>query len=522
MSAPIPTHQDPRFERACSLYRSGQLSAAQPVLAEILRYQPQHAGALYHLGLIAARTRNPAAAADLFGRAAQADPHNAKAHYCEGLALQGLGQSNRALASYDRAIAVKPDYAEAYFGRANVLRELGRPDAALPDYDQAIALKPDYAEACCNRAIALRDLHQLDAALESLRAAVTIKADFAPVYLNLGNVLSELGQWDAAVSSYDRAIAIQPDYAEAYCNRAFGLLLRGQFASGWRDHEWRWKNPRSPSCHEQRSWRQPLWLAEESVAGKTVLLHSEQGLGDTIQFCRYAQRVAELGARVILEVQPPLRGLLSQLPGVAELVARGSPLPDFDCHCPLMSLPLAFRTDLRSVPWTGSYLRGDATKVSHWLARLGAKRAPRIGLVWSGSASKWNDLHRDIPLAQWLPHLPPGLQYISLQKEVRETDREALRSSPILDTSEHLLDFTDTAALCECMDLVLSVDTSVAHLSGALGKPTWILLSFMPAWRWLLDRDDSPWYPTVTLYRQARPGEWHGVFERVAVDLARR
>jgi tetratricopeptide (TPR) repeat protein len=483
---------------------------------------PTDADSLYRRGLNAARARNPRLAVELFGQAAAAAPGDAKVRYCEALALHETGELSRALASYRRAIEIAPDYAEAYFGRANVLRAQGSPEAALADYDRAIELRPNYAEACCNRGIVLRDLHRLEEARASLQAAIVLRPELSAGYLNLGNVSNELRDWQAALQAYDRAISLKPDYAEAYCSRAFASLLRGDFASGWRDNEWRWKNANSSNFQERRARRQPLWLGRESVAGRTVLLHSEQGLGDTLQFCRYAALVAQRGAKVILEVQPPLTDLLAQLPDVSQVVARGAPLPDFDFHCPLMSLPLAFETNLHSIPGTARYLSGAAAKISSWRARLGDGTEPRIGLVWSGSATKRNDRHRSLRLAELVPHLPPGLRYVSLQKEVREGDRQVLRETPaILDFSNRLLDFSDTAALCECMDLVLSVDTSVAHLSAALGKPTWILLPFTPDWRWLLDREDSPWYPTARLYRQATPGDWTRVLERARADLTR-
>ena len=271
----------------------------------------------------------------------------------------------------------------------------------------------------------------------------------------------------------------------------------------------------------RRPFTQPLWLGTESLAGKTILLHSEQGLGDTIQFCRYAQLVAELGARVLMEVPEPLVGLLKDVRGVSHVIVRGSPLPTFDYHCPLLSLPLAFKTNLNSIPCSTKYVHADPVKLTHWTSRLGEKRHPRIGLVWSGRTEQKNDHNRSIALAALIPHLPADCQYVSLQKEVRKIDKPMLESSTnILHFGDELHDFTDTAALCELMDVVISVDTSVAHLSGALGQPTWVLLSFNPDWRWLLERDDSPWYPSIKLYRQPRVGDWDSVLVKLTADLA--
>jgi ADP-heptose:LPS heptosyltransferase len=244
-------------------------------------------------------------------------------------------------------------------------------------------------------------------------------------------------------------------------------------------------------------------------------------LGDTIQFCRFAKMVSNLGARVILEVQEPLVGLLATLEGASQIVSRGNSLPTFDYHCPLLSLPLAFNTNLSSIPCSGSYLSRDASKVEQWQAKLGYKAQPRIGLAWSGNAKFTNDRNRSLSIAELIEHLPSGFQYVSLQKEVREADRQILLTcSQILSLTDDLIDFTDTAALCDCLDLVISVDTSVAHLSAALGKTTWLLLPFNSDWRWLMHRDDSPWYPAMKLYRQDRAAGWGGVLAHVARDLA--
>ena len=252
------------------------------------------------------------------------------------------------------------------------------------------------------------------------------------------------------------------------------------------------------------------------------MLHAEQGLGDTIQFCRYAAHVAQLGARVVLEVQAPLVSLLSSLNGVAEVVARGDALPPFDLHCSLLSLPLAFKTTLADIPSAAGYLAAPSAKVGVWRERLGAPERPRIGLVWSGNANHKNDRNRSIALATLLAHLPRGADYVSLQKDVSADDAALMAANPqVRHFGEHLGDFADTAALASLMDLVISVDTSVAHLAGALGRPVWILLPVNPDWRWLLDREGTPWYDAATLYRQKAPGDWQGVLERVKADVSK-
>jgi tetratricopeptide (TPR) repeat protein len=481
--APLPE----KFQQALALQHRGQLAKARFILEKMVKAQPKHGDALNLLGVIAAQTKNPRSAVQFFGKAIAVDLNNAAAYCNRGLALHELGQLNAALTNYDRAIAIKADYADAHFGRGNVLKDLQQPQAALAGYDQGIAINPDFAQA----------------------------------YVNRGFVLKELGQLAAALDSYDRAIALKPGYVKAYCNRAFTSLLGADFDHGWVDYEWRRKLETSPAAGAGTSSPPLPEFSEESLAGKTILLRCEQGLGDTLQFCRYAKLVSDLGARVIMEVQKPLLALLASLQGVSQLVAKGSALPDFDHECPLMSLPLAFKTRLETIPCFKNYLSSDAGKVAQWRTRLGENpRQPRVGLVWSGSRTNYNDANRSILLADVIRYLPAECRYIGLQKDVRDADRKALECNPsVLNAADGQSDFSDAAALCECMDVVISVDTSVAHLAGALGKRTWILLPFSPDWRWLLDRDDSPWYPAVKLYRQSNRGDWSGVLERVRADL---
>ena len=294
------------------------------------------------------------------------------------------------------------------------------------------------------------------------------------------------------------------------------MLLAGDFSTGWREHEWRLKS--HPEL--QRAFVQPLWLGDTPLAGKTILLHAEQGLGDTLQFCRYAPLVAAQGARVVLEVQTPLVELLRDLAGIASVVARGEPLPAFDLHCPLLSLPLAFGTTLDTIPAHIPYLHAPSERMAAWQARLGATTRPRIGLVWSGNAGHKRDRARSIPLYALMPLFDLDAAFVSLQKEVRAADAAVLQqTAKIIDVSPALETFADTAALIAQLDLVIAVDTSVAHLTGALGKPLWLLLPAAPDWRWLTARDDSPWYPTARLFRQTDTRVWGPVVARMRAAL---
>jgi tetratricopeptide (TPR) repeat protein len=531
-----------------------QWDAALADYNQAIAIKADSAEAYYNRGVVLYDLKQWDAALANYNQAIAIKPDYAAAHCNRGNVLRDLKQWKAALASYDQAIAIKVDFVEAYLNRGAVLIDLKELDAALASCTRAIEIDADYAEAHYNRGVALYELKQWDAALASFNQAIAIKAGFVDAYSNRGLVLRELKQWEAALASYDEAIAINPGYAEAYLNRgavlidlkrvdealshynraiqiranyadayynkSIALLLAGDLENGWLAYEWRWKNKGGPVIKETRDFRQPLWLGQESIARETILLHSEQGLGDTLQLCRYVKLVADLGAKVILEVQTPLVSLLAELEGVSQLVARGGDLPDFGYQCPLLSLPLAFNTNLNTIPSSIKYLSADATKAAQWHAKLGENTKPRIGLVWCGSTLHTNDRNRSILLADLIQYLPAEFQYVSLQKDLREADQKALESNPhIVNFSDELNDFSDTAALCECLDLVISVDTSVAHLSGALGKRTWVVLPFSPDWRWLLDRDDSPWYASIKLYRQNSIGDWNGVFERVQADL---
>lgn len=543
------------FEAASALHRNGRFAEAQAVLERLLEAQPRHFEALFLSALIAAQSGHLRRAVELFDEALGVRPDHAASHCNRGVALAELDDFAGALSSYDRAISLKPDYAAAYSNRGNAQKELGQLEAALSSFDRAVAIKPDLAEAYVNRGAVLKDLgrfeaalrsydqaiglrsnlpeahsnrgmvlkelRQWEAALASYNQAIACKADYADAYLNRGVLLAELNRLELAVANYDRAIAINPDFSAAYVNRSMASLLAGNFAAGWIDYEWRWKDETGTNAKERRDFRQPLWLGQQSLAGKTILIYSEQGLGDTLQFCRFVKPVAELGARVILEVQKPLATLLTGLTGVSHLVARGGVLPEYDYQCPLLSLPLAFKTRLESIPAATRYVHVDATQAAQWRTKLPS--GPRIGLMWSGNAMNRRDRQRSVALAELLRYLPAEFHYVSLQKEVRESDAQALRSNAdMMNFADDQKDFSDAAALCECMDLVISVDTSVAHLSGALGKETWILLPFSPDWRWLLGRVDSPWYPTVKLYRQESIDDWSGVLRRVSADLVQK
>jgi tetratricopeptide (TPR) repeat protein len=517
------------LQHAVSLHQQGQLREAEQVYRQALQLDPAQPHALHWLGVLLHQSGRGAQAVELIEAALQIDPSLAEAYCNLGVVLQALGHAEAAYQRFSEALRCRPDYPEAFNNRGNVLRSMQRLKPALLDFQRALQLRPGYPEAWNNCGNVLRELDHLDAALAAFEQAVQIAPAYAEAWNNRGTVLKALRRHDEALESFARALAVRPVYADAHFNESLCRLLLGDFAAGWAKHEWRWEA--DGRAGRRREFAQPLWLgvgargapvpaSDAALAGKTILLHAEQGYGDTLQFCRYVSQVAALGARVILEVQPALQGLLRSLPGVVAVYAQGDSLPAFDFHCPLLSLPLALGTELATIPAALAYLHADPAKVAAWAARLGARTKPRVGLVWSGNPAHRNDRRRSIPLARLAPLLTPALQFISLQTALPEAERAALARLPVLDVADGLHDFEATAALMAGLDYIVTVDTSCAHLAGALGCPATVLLPHSPDFRWLLERDDTPWYPSLRLVRQAEPGVWEAAIERVAAQLA--
>lgn len=547
-------YTDAHYNRSVSLLALKRWDEAAQACSRVLALQPRHPQALYNQGNAYLGLRRWEDALSSYDQAIAVLPGFADAHCNRGNALDQLQRPQEALLSYERAIGCLPNYAQAHMNRGNVLVKLQRHEEAIAAYNRALALQNDYADAYAGRGHAMFELKRFDEALADYQRAIQIDPDnavalahignlqrergaldeamvsfnralaldpqLAEGYVCRGNVWMDLGRTDEVMADYAKAIELQPNYADAHWNQALCLLRMGDFARGWEQYEWRWKRENFTS--PRRDFSQPQWTGEQDVRGLTVLLHAEQGLGDTLQFCRYAPLVAERGARVVLEVQPALHALLRDLPGVAQLCVRHQALPDFDLHCPLLSLPFAFKTDMNSIPARGPYLHAREPQIQQWGERLGSFAARRrIGMVWSGSTTHKNDRNRSLSFERLLKAMPADAQLVSLQKEVRPADLEVLRArGEVLHFGEQLQDFSDTAALVQHMDLVISVDTSVAHLAGAMGKPTWVLLPFMPDWRWLLGRSDSPWYPGMRLFRQVAPARWDEPLDELKAALA--
>jgi tetratricopeptide (TPR) repeat protein len=504
-----PDYAECYNSRGLALQELKRPSEAQSAFDRAIALKPDFAEAYFNRGLALQDLQQPMEALAAYEKAVALRPSFPEAYYSRGRLLEQLSRSTEALASYDKAIALKPAFAEAYTDRGNILQEMRLLEEALASHDRAIMLKPDFAEAYNNRSIALFYLMRPTEALTSCDRALALKPDFPQAYNNRGNILQDLKRFEEAFAAYNKAIALDSDHVEAYNNRAVLLLLMGRFDAGWPEYEWRKKRRDGPVAANY--YPQPLWTGEENISGKTVFIWWEQGFGDTIQFCRYAKLLEGRGAKVVMSVQQPLLALLKSLSPTVEVVDH-DPV-DFDYHCPLMSLPLAFRTALDSIPSEPRYITADRKLRAEWEAHLPPKTKPRIGVIWSGSVAH-KIYNRSISLETFLALVTPHADWICLQKEISEDDVATLRQDGrIIFFGDDLRDFSDTAAIIDLLDLVITIDTSVAHLAGAMGKRVWILLPYNGDWRWLLDRDDTPWYPSARLFRQNELGNWAGVVE---------
>lgn len=521
----MPARSDPEaaanaIRQGNALLAQGQTAAAARLYEAALEADAANADACVNLGFVLKELGQPAAARDYLMRAIQLKPRSEDAHYLLGVVAEMQGNLMEAAQHLEDVIVIAPGFGPAWQDLCRMYLHDGSRDEVLRSLDRAIAIKPDCPEAWLNRGNALKLLCRFAAAVESYDQALRLRPDYVEAWNNRGSALHDLGRFAEASASFDHALRLNPEHADAHWNQSLTRFLLGDYGRAWAQYEWRWR--RTELNEKAPSFKQPLWLGAEDLQGKTILLHAEQGLGDTLQFCRYAECVAALGARVILGVPAALMPVLKGLEGVAQLAATENELPPFDYQCPLLSLPLAFKTELGDISGK-PYLQADPEKVVTWRQLVGERRAPRVGLVWSGSTIHKNDRNRSIPFAEFREILLPGIEYFCLQKEIRTADREALATHPEIRSFEaELRDFGDTAALIEQMDLVISVDTSVAHLAGALGKEVWILLPRVPDWRWLLERSDSPWYDSARLFRQPQAGDWDSVLRDVRDRLRKR
>jgi tetratricopeptide (TPR) repeat protein len=528
--------------------KAGENEAAERVLKAALAADPMHARAWHRLGLIAQGRGEHTAAAGLFRRALALEPDAPELHNNLGVSAGALGRGDEAIACYRRALALRPEYAkaclnlgaalmgndefaeaaqclaraaaldrklaEAPYNLGNLAEKQGDYAAAAENFKRAAALRPQFYEAHNNLGAVLLKAGNPDEAHASFKRAVALKPDTAEAHHNLASALTELGRYDEALASCRRATALDPAHAQANFTEAMLLLVQGKLREGFEQYEWRWKL----GTLMPRAFPVPLWNGED-LAGRTILLHGEQGFGDTIQGLRYVPLVAARGARVVLEVPPPLVRLAAGLPGVAALVAGGQALPPCDFACPLLSLPRAFGTTLETIPTDVPYLSPEPEAVERWRQALGGAGF-KVGIAWAGSPLHRSDARRSIDAEKFEPLLRlKGVRWFSLQVGGRAGDLARLPPGLVTDLSPQLSDFAETAAAIANLDLVVTIDTAIAHLAGAIGRPAWVMLRMMPDWRWLIDRDDSPWYPTLRLYRQRRRGDWDEVVRRVRAAL---
>jgi len=560
---PGPFNLGQSLNEALALHRQGRLREAEKIYARVLKAAPDHFDALNLLGTVKAQFGRLGDAHRLLSAAVKINPRVPDAWCNLGQVLHGLKRDEEALGSFAKAHALAPDNADILNQHANALLSLGRhaealaefrqvlarapqhvearinsgialaalgkPDEAVAAFDQALAAAPSHPVAHYNRGIALFNLGRQAEAIAAHDRVLAIAPQHAGAWFNRGQALAALNRLDEAVDSYEKAAAIRKDHADTHFNEALALLTRGDYRRGFEKYEWRWRRTGMPP---QKSRGRPLWLGEYPLTRKTILTHAEQGLGDTIQFARYVPLLAAMGAKVVLEVQRELTTLLARLAGSSVVVARGEAPPPFDVHCPLGSLPLAFKTELSTVPAQVPYLSADDEHLAKWSARLSALERPRIAIAWSGNASHPNDRNRSIAFARLAPLLRSLAQperqasFVAIQRDMRNEDAVALageteEAQQVTPLGPELETFADTAAVIALCDLVISVDTATAHLAGAMGRPVWVLLPFAPDWRWTPAGDTTPWYPTARLFRQTSLGDWDDVIARVGSELTR-
>lgn len=534
-------------------HQTGNLSKAEKVYNQILNIEPENFDALQLKATLLYQSKKYEEALNFFNAAININADFAPLHKNHGNTLKKLNRLDEALFSYKRAIQLQPDsaelynnigkiykelkhfddallnynkaielksgYAEAFFNRATVLKKLENFNEALKNYDKAIELKSDYFTAYSNRGIVLHDLERFDEAINSFNKAIQLKDDYAEAYNFRGVALLYLARFNEACKSYDKAIQLKQNYIEAILHKSFLKLLLGNYSEGW-------------DLYESRKYKQDLkknyfpeskegWLDKDYIKGKKILVYSEQGLGDTFQFCRYLPLLKKLKPKsIFFYLDSPLVSVFSNFDKDITIIEKGKKInEEIDLLYPLLSLPLLFKTRLNNIPNNFPYIIPNSGKNSYWFHKLKKNKNRKIGLVWAGSQNK-NINNRSLSLKQFSSILKLPFEFHSIQKEIRASDQEELDKYKNLQQHQNdLKEFSDTAAILNQMDLIISVDTSVAHLAGALAKRVWILLNYIPDFRWMLDREDSPWYPNARLFRQPKIDDWNSVIKKIEKEL---
>jgi tetratricopeptide (TPR) repeat protein len=538
-----PTHPDSWFFLGTACHMQGKVREAQNHYRRAIGLRPDHASAHYNQGVASEQLNELEQAARCYQQALQFDPTNLSALTNLGNLLTATGKLDDAVVCYREVLRLKPDFVEVHANLGNALSNQEKLDEAQRSYQQALYLCPEYAEAHYNLGILFAKKGQLDDAITSYRQAVSCKPGYVEAHVNLGNALRLTGRMEEALASLDRALKLKPESHSAHWNRVVVLLARGDFEHGWPEYEWRW----AQHSFARRHFSQPLWDGA-SFHTKTLFLYAEQGLGDTMHFTRYLPFVTQLGTKVFLECQPQLLRLLSGFPGINLLLPQGSQLPPFDIQAPLLSLPGKFQTNLASIPAPIPYLHAEPKLLNEWRPKMSGVRCPvsgvgrragfdighrtpdsgrvfKIGISWQGNPTNPGDRHRSIPL-EFFRRLAQvsGVVLINLQKGPGTKQLQEMKGEFSVVDFTNAMDeatgaFVDTAAVMMHLDLVISSDTAIPHLAGALGVPVWLALSLAPDWRWLLHREDSPWYPNFRLFRQKRFGQWPDVFAEIEAEL---
>jgi tetratricopeptide (TPR) repeat protein len=573
------------LESAGLAHQAGRLSEAERLYQQVLEADPTHAEAWHMLGIAKAQAGDNAGAADCIGRAIQMRPGNAgyhtnlgnvlqetrledavtayrhalalapnlaEIHNNLGNALQRKGEIDQAIESYRRAISIRPAFPEAHFNLGNALHKKQRWDDAITAYHKALSLRPNYPDAYLNLGIALFEKGDLEQAIAAYRRALELHPDMTEAHANLGrallrlsrhdqaiaeftralamrpdqpdvehdlgNALREAGRLDEAIGAYQRSLSTRPEFPDSHFGLGWTYLLKGDFERGWAEYEWRAKL--QDAAPHTRQFSEPRWQGED-LRGRRILLHAEQGFGDTLLAFRFVPLVTARGGRVVVQCPAPLLPLLAAQSGIEQAIEDGQPIPPVDVQCPLMSLPGVFTTSLETIPATVPYIHAPLDLVEMWRKRLDESTGViNVGLAWSGKPVPPN---RSVPLATLAPLAQfPGVRWHSLQVGAAATEaRTPPAGMKLTDWSRQLTDFAQTAGLIANLDLMITIDTAVAHLAGAMGKPTWLMLQYAPDWRWQRSRADSPWYATMRLFRQPRPGDWGEVISRIAAELGR-
>jgi tetratricopeptide (TPR) repeat protein len=494
------------------------LDEAANVYRRILQTDSGNPYALHYLGVLEASAGNLDQAKSLLERSLAHQPTNGQFVENYATVLAQAGDDEAALQICRQQLQVDDRNVSLLYVSAVALFKLRRLEEALAQLGKLLSIDPHHVAAINERGSVLAELAKFDAALDCVQQALTLQPRYADAYLNLGNLYAALKRYDGAFAAYEKAQALKPDLADAHFNEALLRLSLGELTEGWEKYEYRWQT--KWSAGQKRNLRQPLWLGDIDIRNKTILVHAERGFGDTLLGCRYIPMVAQLGARVVAEVQAPLKSLLKNLDGISMVIGQGETIPHVDAHCPIMSLPLAFKTTMKTIPDKTPYLAASKDTVEKWRSKLIGKEI-KVGIGWAGNTNFRSDRHRSILLKNLLPALAvEGVRYFSIQKTLRPGDEQLLDANPaIIRLDREINDFQDTAAIMMSLDLVVSSDTSIVNLAGALGRPFWVLLHDTPDWRWLASGKHTPWYPTGRLFRQRAIGDWTTVTDEVRAEL---